>query len=50
MLTGSRDLRSGITIPDEYGCFERKFAIGPYSTAAAAIASLEPNRTNSRKG
>ena len=37
-LTGTRDLYTGATIPDEYGCTERQLLVGPYPSAAEAMA------------
>jgi hypothetical protein len=35
-LTGQRDFRTGVTLPDQYGRYERKLLCGPYATAEEA--------------
>jgi hypothetical protein len=35
-LTGTTDFRTGVTYPDEYGCYERKVLAGPYRSAHEA--------------
>lgn len=39
MLSGSKDIRTGVVLPDRDGAFEREFWVGPFASAREAFAA-----------
>lgn len=40
MATGARDFRTGVTLPDEYGCYWRDLWVGPFDTPEEAFSVM----------